>query len=198
MDSDMKSIRLVFGALLAVVCVVSHSNRSWADGVPGARVYDQHCGRCHNFRPPTERNDKEWSVITAHMRSVGQMTGTQTRAVLEFLRSSNNPVTERPVIERKASSESSTAEGASADRGKLLVEKYQCAGCHVIEGKGGAVGPSLDTAVRHKGEDYVRGKIANPKLQNPSSVMPPYALSEAELQSIVSYLRRIEIKGEAK
>lgn len=55
----------------------------------GAQLYSLNCGRCHNMRPSSERDDGEWSVIVAHMRARGNLTRTEARALVAFLQATN-------------------------------------------------------------------------------------------------------------
>ncbi len=57
----------------------------------GAQVYATTCGRCHQARPGSERTDREWGPIIAHMRARANLTKTQAAAVLLFLRATNAP-----------------------------------------------------------------------------------------------------------
>lgn len=57
----------------------------------GARVYAANCGRCHNARSSTERNDAEWALIVAHMRARANFTRAEARAVLAYLQATNLP-----------------------------------------------------------------------------------------------------------
>ena len=55
----------------------------------GAQLYSYNCGRCHNMRPSSERDDGEWSVIVAHMRARGNLTRSEAEALLAFLQATN-------------------------------------------------------------------------------------------------------------
>jgi heme/copper-type cytochrome/quinol oxidase subunit 2 len=87
-------------------------------------------------------------------------------------------------------------------RGELLLET-NCSSCHVINGKGGQVGPELTNVYAAQGEDYVWESIlmpnalitpACPTRPCPSGVMPQNfgeQLTADEMNSIVSYLREV-------
>ena len=47
-------------------------------------------------------------------------------------------------------------------RGRQVVAERQCNACHVIEGKGGDVGPSLDVAANKLRQDWVMGYLKDP------------------------------------
>ena len=57
----------------------------------GAQVYSTTCARCHNARPGSERTDREWVAIVAHMRARANLSKTQAAGVLAFLQATNVP-----------------------------------------------------------------------------------------------------------
>jgi cytochrome c len=89
--------------------------------------------------------------------------------------------------------------GASSSRGKKLIEKYGCGGCHMIPGIPGAdarVGPPLDEFRRHR---YIAGEIPNsprnamrwienPQKIEPGTIMPNLGVKPDEARDIVGYL----------
>lgn len=90
-------------------------------------------------------------------------------------------------------------DGGDPERGRLLVQQYQCAACHVIpevQGPAGTAGPSL----RYMGRlSYIAGGIPNTPdnmirfLQNPPQVkpgtaMPALGISEEEARHMAAYM----------
>ncbi len=55
----------------------------------GVTIWAENCGRCHNIRSPQERSDRQWEIILMHMRTRANLTGQETRKILEFLKQSN-------------------------------------------------------------------------------------------------------------
>jgi cytochrome c553 len=55
----------------------------------GARAWAQTCARCHGMRDPKEASDREWSVITTHMRLRAGLDAAQVRDITVFLQGSN-------------------------------------------------------------------------------------------------------------
>jgi mono/diheme cytochrome c family protein len=55
----------------------------------GAQLWAENCATCHNMRPPATYNDAQWAVSTHHMRTLGNLTGQEERAILQFLQSAN-------------------------------------------------------------------------------------------------------------
>lgn len=94
-------------------------------------------------------------------------------------------------------------EGAAyINRGKRLIEEKGCRACHVINGRGGAIGPDL-TRVGEKGPeqyDYSRltslptlfgwhiAHLQNPKSYSPETVMPDFGFNTEDAQAIALVL----------
>ncbi len=181
--------------LLAAGCAASGTvERSVEDPIAlsnyGAEVYGYSCARCHNARAAVERSDREWKAAALHMRARANLTGPQARAVIAFL-SSVNAATTAGALARQAPAAPEAEEPPSAERGKELATAAGCAGCHVIGGVGGALGPSLDGVLGRRDEDFIRRKIADPRFDNPNSVMPNFRFSAARVESILAYLKSV-------
>jgi len=54
----------------------------------GEELWSMNCQRCHNIRPATMYSNAQWDVIVHHMRVRANITGSDQRAILEFLKSS--------------------------------------------------------------------------------------------------------------
>lgn len=88
---------IVFGVLLSGLFLLplagltgpSAAEVEKPDLTTGARLWRQNCGRCHNLRPAAERSDRQWEIIVGHMRLRANLTGADSRAILEFLKASN-------------------------------------------------------------------------------------------------------------
>ena len=89
--------------------------------------------------------------------------------------------------------------GGDPERGRLLVQQYQCAACHFIpevQGPNGDAGPSLQYMGRLS---YIAGSIPNQPenmirfLQNPPAVkpgtlMPALGISEDEARHMAAFM----------
>lgn len=77
----------------------------------------------------------------------------------------------------------------SVAHGKALYGEYGCAGCHVIHGEGGAVGPDLSYVgdTRPDREWHYR-HFKDPEEVVPGSTMPRFPLAEKELYDLTSYM----------
>ena len=80
-------------------------------------------------------------------------------------------------------------------RGQQVVEDKQCFACHVINGKGGDVGPSLDVASQKLRWDWLRTFLEDPL--KPGKIypympyrMPPLGLTAPEIDGVVALLAK--------
>jgi len=144
----------------------------------GASLYSANCGRCHNARGPGEYSDGSWPIIVTHMRVIAGLPGDQAREIEAFLRASNNPP--KRVVARKVP--------PATLSGEQLLQQYGCRGCHIIEGVGGTIGPSLDGLFERRNEAWVHAQIQRPKENNPKTLMPEFGLTDAEVSLIISVL----------
>ncbi len=55
----------------------------------GAQLWAENCTRCHNAPPPDRYSDAQWDVAVQHMRLCANLTGEESRKIVEFLKASN-------------------------------------------------------------------------------------------------------------
>ncbi len=56
---------------------------------PGAMLWGENCGRCHNIRNPKSLSDAQWDVAVMHMRTRANLTADEARKIAEFLKMAN-------------------------------------------------------------------------------------------------------------
>lgn len=169
--------------------------RQPGDLARGAEVYGVSCGRCHNPRSPVERSDREWTVIVNHMRTRAGLPGGASRDVLAFLQATNGDVPREigaaevaaEAVRQPATVVIST-DPATVAEGRALVSSTGCIGCHVIDGLGGQIGPTLNGVVESKGALFVHQKISDPSFDNAGSLMPSLGLNAEQIAALVAYL----------
>ena len=151
-----------------------------AEELNGALVYSERCALCHQPRAPAEFSDRAWSVIIHHMHTRGYLTEQEVKAVRTFLMENNTVAFSAP-----------PASGGETS-GSALVAQRGCQGCHVVNGKGGAIGPNLDTLFSRRDAAYVMQKLSKPTFDNPRSIMPFFNLNESQKKALVAYLKTIQ------
>jgi mono/diheme cytochrome c family protein len=75
--------------------------------------------------------------------------------------------------------------------GRAIVEQRMCYGCHVIEERGGRVGPSLDVSMQKLRRPWIREFLKDPRAQGKLYPFTPYRmpdlkLTPAEIDAIVA------------
>lgn len=55
----------------------------------GAKAWANTCSRCHNMRDPKDLTDRQWKVVTTHMRLRAGLDGQQVRDITAFLQASD-------------------------------------------------------------------------------------------------------------
>ena len=80
---------------------------------------------------------------------------------------------------------------AQSNGEKLFNRK--CTMCHIVNGRGGAIGPDLSKVATRLSEPQLKTKIAYPKKANPGTSMPSFAtLKPEEMQELVNYVKTLK------
>ncbi len=72
--------------------------------------------------------------------------------------------------------------------GAKLFTKKGCAGCHMVNGVGGKLGPPLNGLSSRRNEDWVRENFVHPQKMAPGTIMPAYPFNESDMKNIIGYL----------
>ncbi|MFD3282486.1 c-type cytochrome [Alteromonas macleodii] len=147
----------------------------------GAELINNNCARCHNSRPVHEFSISEWRVIMPHMREKAHLTGSEVKAILEFMEIASSPA--QPV-------EVTLAKSLTVNPRDVLT-RYGCQGCHQVQGAGGTLGPSLDNVISEKGRAFFLRKVKEPQFNNSSSAMPQMPITDDELEALAEFLSSI-------
>ncbi len=68
----------------------------------------------------------------------------------------------------------------------------KCAMCHVVRGRGGAIGPDLTKVALRLSEAQLKARVSYPKKVNPGTSMPSFAtLESGEMQGLINYLKTL-------
>jgi mono/diheme cytochrome c family protein len=135
-----------------------------------------------------------------------QLSGEQIWAVVAYLQSQGGEVTVAAADVTTAAVPSgaagtgvpAAAPTATTDPRALAREKG-CIGCHVLDGEGGAIGPSFDGIGRRASADYIRRGILSPNadtakgFEKVAGTMPAtfgQQLTAAQLEALVDFLAR--------
>jgi mono/diheme cytochrome c family protein len=85
-----------------------------------------------------------------------------------------------------------TVAAQAASKGEQLFNQ-KCAMCHVVKGKGGAIGPELTAVASRLKEGELKGQLENPKKKNATSSMPSFkTLSKPDMDALLGYLKTLK------
>lgn len=84
-------------------------------------------------------------------------------------------------------------------QGIKVYNANNCAACHKINGKGGAIGPDLTSVGAARDAKYLRVHIEDPKKHTPGSSMPAFKdqIKGKDMDAIVAYMSSLKPKGAA-
>jgi mono/diheme cytochrome c family protein len=72
--------------------------------------------------------------------------------------------------------------------GAMVFKANQCGTCHTVNGEGMKIGPALNGLSQRRSKEWVGEQIRNPQSHSSETMMPPYKLSQSEMESLVTYL----------
>ncbi len=136
-----------------------------AEREAGASLFGTHCAVCHGIdgsggkgpnllKPNYERASTDAALIQLISEGGGGMPGNWALTVDE-LRSLGGFV-------RSLGSKPAADLPGDAARGRTVYEKQGCSGCHIIEGRGGSLGPELTRIGLSRGAAHLSESILEP------------------------------------
>lgn len=72
--------------------------------------------------------------------------------------------------------------------GRRLFVDMRCQSCHSIGGRGGTVGPALDTVGSRQSKEWLTDHFRDPQKMFPSTKMPDFGLLDKEIEALVVYM----------
>ncbi len=142
------------------------SKTSPEDVANGKRLYEATCSRCHGLdaggsdgpslqgAPERLGDDAMGGIIRGGipgtgMNGFGSLSADETGQVIGYLRTLGH------------TADAEIAKGDPA-KGKTVYETSGCAGCHIISGEGGGVGPELTRVGAMRGPSYLLTTLVTP------------------------------------
>jgi cytochrome c2 len=77
---------------------------------------------------------------------------------------------------------------ALVTEGAQLFAQYQCLGCHLLQGRGNAIGPTLNGVGARRPASYVMALLRDPQGVIPGTAMEDKELWDEEAQALTAYL----------
>ncbi len=93
----------------------------------------------------------------------------------------------------KTMSASKPAAGNLKTAAMKIIKAQGCQGCHVINGKGGSIGPNLDKeGTKGHSIHWLEVQINTPKVHDKTTMMPNHNLNPAQLKTVAEYLESLK------
>ncbi|MCC6273925.1 MAG: c-type cytochrome [Deltaproteobacteria bacterium] len=175
-------------------CISCHGETGRGDGPASKSLLDDQ-GRPIPARDYTKGQYLGGDTPEAiHMRLRTGLDGTGMPAFSENLTMEQGWDMAHYVLSLRSPKESPSSDPIAL--GRQVVAERRCQSCHMIEGKGGDVGPSLDVAASKLRFDWIKNFLKNPPAAGKNYhyipyQMPNFQLTDAEIDGIVAYFAKI-------
>jgi mono/diheme cytochrome c family protein len=85
-----------------------------------------------------------------------------------------------------------TTAAARAEVKGEQIYNQKCTMCHIVKGRGGAIGPELTKVSSRLSAGDIKAQLENPKKKNPASTMPAFrTLPKVEMDALLEYLNTL-------
>ena len=162
-----------------------------SDMVSGRRIFDAQCAWCHG----NEGDGGTGPNLHGKLRHATTLTSI-VDIIISGIPGTDMPAFRLGLTDRSArqaatyvlslSRSASRAGPGNAERGAAVYQSSGCGSCHVVEGRGGILGPELTSISGRRGAAYLREAIVKPAASHPPGYLVVRAVpnSGAEVRGI--------------
>jgi putative heme-binding domain-containing protein len=167
---------IMVAAAVAAWAPSSAAAQTAADLQAGKTLFNGLCVTCHGFEgagqmaPPLNRPKLRLAATDAALREI-IAEGIPNSGMPRVRRTTENELRQLMAYVRSLGQAARTPVRGDAAAGRQLYAKLGCAACHVIDGQGGIVGPSLSDIGMMRGADYLRQSIVDPAAELPRGTL---------------------------
>ena len=158
--------------VLALAAPALSAAQGVADIAEGKKLFGGLCVTCHGFDgtggagPPLNRPRLLSAPDDASLRNI-IADGIPNRGMPRVRRVTDEEMRQLVAYVRSIGKTARVAVRGDATRGGQLYAKLGCAGCHIINGAGGSLGPELTNIGVMRGPDYLRQSVLEPAARLP-------------------------------
>jgi len=169
------SALVVIVAFLAAPVAVRAQSAAEIQG--GKTLFNGMCVTCHGFDgtggmgPPLDRPKLLLAPDEKALRNIIS-EGIPDRGMPRVRRVTENEMRQLVAYVRSLGKTSRSPVKGNAQKGRDHYARLGCAGCHIINGQGGSLGPQLSDIGRLRGADYLRQAIVDPGAMLPRGTLP--------------------------
>jgi cbb3-type cytochrome oxidase cytochrome c subunit len=133
-----------------------------------------------------ERRSPEW--IAGHFKNPAAVVPGSPMPPLNLPAAETAALSSFLLAATPESARAASGAPAWARQGATLYVEQECGICHIVNGAGQTVGPPLNGVGARRDREWIVGHFRDPQSFSPGSIMPPYELSDEEMDAIVEYL----------
>ena len=159
------------------------------DLASGRRIFDAQCAWCHGNAGDGGAGPNLHGKLL-HATSLSSIIDIINKGIpatdMPSFRLTERETRQTATYALSLSRSTSRPGPGSADRGAAVYQSNGCASCHVIDGRGGILGPELTTIGGRRGAVYLREAIVKPAAAHPPGYLVVRAVpaSGAEVRGI--------------
>jgi cytochrome c oxidase cbb3-type subunit III len=199
-EADAVRVGLLL-VVLAVAMPATSAAQSASDIAEGKKLFAGLCVTCHGFDgaggagPALNRPNLLSAPDDASLRNI-IAEGIPNRGMPRVRRVTDDEMRQVVAYVRSLGKSARVAVHGDAVRGGQIYGKLGCAGCHIINGTGGSLGPELTTIGWLRGPDYLRQAVLEPGARLPQGNLPVPARGYSEYMPVTVVTRDgAEIRG---
>jgi cytochrome c oxidase cbb3-type subunit III len=176
---------LAVAIVVAIVVPRMSAAQSNADIQAGKNLFSGMCVTCHGFDgtggagPPLDRPKLLLAPDEKALRNIIS-EGIPDRGMPRVRRVTDNEMRQLVAYVRSLGKTTRTPITGNAQKGREHYDRLGCASCHIINGQGGSLGPSLNEIGRLRGADYLRQALVEPGAMLPRGTLPVPARGYSE------------------
>ena len=163
--------------VIAFALPVVSAAQSATDVAEGKKLFGGLCVTCHGFDgaggagPPLNRPRLLSAPDDASLRNI-IAEGIPNRGMPRVRRVTDDEMRQLVAYVRSIGKIARPAVRGDAARGGQLYAKLGCAGCHIVNGAGGSLGPELTSIGWIRGPEYLRQSVLEPAARLPQGNLP--------------------------
>jgi ubiquinol-cytochrome c reductase cytochrome b subunit len=157
----------------------------------------ENCASCHSLSQGTPGIGPDLTRTASHRTAAWMIqhfkspAGVRPGSSMPPIQLSDSQLNTLAAFLLKLNPDNATALSGAPDfaiQGALVYQARGCADCHIVNGAGMEVGPSLNGLAKRRTRSWVEEHFADPPKLSPGSIMPPYELPQRDLENLVAYL----------
>lgn len=165
---------------------LSDVGKKWKVDYLYESIVDPRANSQTSFMPKFNLTDDEVKALTVFLKSRRGFNYAET--TLDRYRATLNKEESTPVVPVANNAPTTPVSNDPVARGGQLVNERACVACHKLGDQDGGIAPDLSFQGLLKEEKWVIAHFKDPRALVPDSIMPTFGFSDADYQSMATFL----------